>query len=84
MRLSILNILESEFYFLTFSIRSLNMLYFYKWGKNKSPNCFLDDYLQLHYCMIELQCDYVFPKGSVVKNTVKKGLQTLVLEWWAL
>ena len=56
------------------------MLYFYKWGKNKSPNCFLDDYLQLHYCMIELQCDYVFPKGSVVKNTVKKSQQTLVLE----
>ena len=54
------------------------MLYFYKWGENKSPNCFLDYYLQLHYCMIELQCDYVIPKGSVVKDTVKKGHQSLV------
>ena len=59
------------------------MLYFYKWGKNTSPSCFLDDYLQLHDCMIELQSDYVFPKGSVVKDTVKKGHQSLVLESWA-
>ena len=43
----------------------------------------MDDYLQLQDCMIELQSDYVFPKGSVVKDTVKKGHQSLVLESWA-